>query len=149
MNPQGADMNGLIARRRNTDITWDDLRDIRPLPVWFFAFEGLMAGAFDLCKAWHGAWTLLLALAALNMLVGLTVLRRRIKLARVMLRNARTRKIAVSLIAARIALHAVLAALGLQITAPAAHLALAATMTAATITLLWLNQHITFRTLTA
>ncbi|MFC0041391.1 hypothetical protein [Actinomadura rayongensis] len=140
-------MNGIIARRRGTEITWDDLRDVRPLPVWFFGFEGLMAGAFDLCKAWHGAWALLLALAAVNMVVGLTVLRRRLKLARAMLRNSRTRKIAVALVAARIALHAVLAALGLQITAPAAHLALAAAMTAGTVALLWLNQRLTFRAL--
>ncbi|POM27217.1 hypothetical protein BTM25_16280 [Actinomadura rubteroloni] len=140
-------MNGIIARRRGTKITWDDLRDVRPLPVWFFGFEGLMAGAFDLCKAWHGAWALLLALAAVNVIVGLTVLRRRIKLVRAMLRDSRTRKIAVVLIAARIALHAALAALGLQITTPAAHLALAAVMTTTTITLLWLDQRVTFRAL--
>ncbi len=55
---------------------------VKPLPVWFFAFEGVLGAAYDLCHAWSGAWAVVLAFAAVNIVVGLTVLRRRIKLVR-------------------------------------------------------------------
>ncbi|WP_019632399.1 hypothetical protein [Actinomadura atramentaria] len=141
-------MNGIIARLRGArEIDPAELRGVRPLPVWFFAFEGVMAGAFDVWKAWDRAWVVLAALAAVNAVVGLTVLRRRVKLVRAMLKNSRTRKITFGLIGLRLGLHVVLGACGAALTTPAEHLALAAAMAAATVTLLWFDQRVTFRAL--
>jgi len=37
---------------------------VKPLPIWFFGFEGLMGAAYDVCHVWHGAWMALVALGA-------------------------------------------------------------------------------------
>ncbi|RFU42633.1 hypothetical protein DZF91_05795 [Actinomadura logoneensis] len=124
-----------------------ELSDIKPLPIWFFAFEGAMGAAYDLLKAWDGAWMVLAALGAVNMVVGLTVLRRRKKLIKAMLRNARTRKILFALIGLRIGVHVVLGAAGAQVTSASVHLALGLTMAAVTMGLLWFDQRVTFRAL--
>ncbi|GAA2160150.1 hypothetical protein [Actinomadura napierensis] len=125
----------------------DGLDAIKPLPIWFFAFEGVLGAAYDICHVWHFAWVVLVGIAAVNAVVGLTVLRRRVKLVKAMLKNGRTRKIAVGLIALRVGLHVVLGTLGADVTGTAAHLALATGMAAATVTLLWFDQRVTFRAL--
>ncbi|MEU8722107.1 hypothetical protein [Streptomyces antimycoticus] len=43
---------GIGIRERKTATTDIDLSDIKPLPLWFFGFEGVMAAAYDLTKAW-------------------------------------------------------------------------------------------------
>ncbi|MCP2340450.1 hypothetical protein [Actinomadura rupiterrae] len=121
--------------------------DIKPLPIWFFAFEGTMGAAYDLLKAWDGAWMVLAALGAVNVLVGLTVLRRRKKLIKAMLKNNRTRKIFFALIGLRLGVHVVLGAIGAEIHSAPAHLALGLTMAAITMGLLWFDQRVTFRAL--
>ncbi|RMI47929.1 hypothetical protein EBO15_00660 [Actinomadura harenae] len=115
--------------------------------MWFFAFEGTMGAAYDLLKAWDGAWMVLAALGAVNMAVGLTVLRRRRRLVKAMLKNSRTRKIFFALIGLRFGVHLVLGAVGAQVTSPALHLALGLTMAAVTVGLLWFDQRVTFRVL--
>ncbi|MEV6128204.1 hypothetical protein AB0M05_15445 [Streptomyces violaceusniger] len=50
-----------------------DLSDIKPLPLWFFGFEGVMGAAYDLTKAWDDAWMVLIAIALVNVVVGATV----------------------------------------------------------------------------
>ncbi|GAA0259425.1 hypothetical protein GCM10009527_064230 [Actinomadura nitritigenes] len=125
----------------------DGLDAIRPLPAWFFAFEGVLGAAYDICHVWQSAWTVVVAVAAVNAVVGLTVLRRRIKLVKAMLRNGRTRLIAFGLIALRAGVHLVLGAAGADVTGTAAHLVLAAGMAAATVGLLWFDQRVTFRAL--
>ena len=142
----------ILGRRTGTTTATDpsdlpDLSGIRPLPVWFFAFEGVMGAAYDLTKAWDGAWMVLVAIGVVNIAVGATVLRRRVKLVRAMLKNANTRKIAVGLIALRLSVHLVLAALGAPVTSVAGHLLLAVLMSTTTVTLLWFNQRVTFRAL--
>ncbi|MBL1096102.1 hypothetical protein [Streptomyces coffeae] len=121
--------------------------DIKPLPVWFFAFEGVCGGAYDLCRVWGTAWLVIVVLGLVNLVVGLTVLRRRIKLVRAMLKGSRTRKIAFGLIGVRLGLHVVLGALGAQTTSVAGHLAIATTMSVATVALLYVDQRITFKAL--
>ncbi|MFF0520254.1 hypothetical protein ACFYTC_16200 [Actinomadura nitritigenes] len=125
----------------------DGLDAVRPLPVWFFAFEGVLGAAYDICHVWHSAWMAVVAIAAVNAVVGLTVLRRRIKLVKAMLKNGRTRLIAFGLIALRAGLHLVLGVAGADVTGTAAHLAFAAGMAAATVGLLWFDQRVTFRAL--
>ncbi|MGW2628873.1 hypothetical protein ACWC2K_06020 [Streptomyces chattanoogensis] len=125
----------------------DDLDGVKPLPVWFFAFEGIAAAAFDLCKAWDKAWMVLIAFGALNIIVGLTVLRRRAKVVRAMLKNARSRKVLVGLIALRLGVHLLLAVLGAPITSTVGHVVAGAVMAAATVTLLWFDQRVAFRAL--
>ncbi|MBW8483095.1 hypothetical protein [Actinomadura parmotrematis] len=134
-------------RRAAVEVTDEELRAIRPLPFWFFAFEGLMGAAFDIVKLWDGAWMLLAGLAAVNAVVGLTVLRRRVKLVKAMLRKGRTRKIMLGLIGLRVGVHVVLGAVGAEAGSAAAHLALAVGMTAVTMALLWFDQRVTFRAL--
>ncbi|MFF7648347.1 hypothetical protein ACFZCY_00510 [Streptomyces sp. NPDC007983] len=138
---------GISILRRQTATTAPDLSGIRPLPVWFFLFEGVLGGAYDLGRAWHGAWMILVAIGVVNIAVGATVLRRRAKLVRAMLKKANTRKIAVGLVGLRLGVHLVLGALGTPVTSVAGHLVLAVLMSATTVTLLWFNQRVTFRAL--
>ncbi|MGW7614683.1 hypothetical protein ACWGLG_02295 [Streptomyces antimycoticus] len=138
---------GISIRKRKAATTDIDLSDIKPLPLWFFGFEGVMGAAYDLTKAWDDAWMVLIAIALVNVVVGATVLRRRVKLMRAMLKNAHTRKIAIGLLALRVGLHLVLAALGAPVTSVAGHLTVAVLMGATTVTLLWFNQRVTFRAL--
>jgi hypothetical protein len=124
-----------------------DLSQVKPLPAWFFAFEGVIGAAYDLCHVWAGAWMVLVALGAANLVIGLTVLGKRRKLVRAMLKNSRTRLIAFALIAARLGAHLLLGLAGAQVTSAAGHLAFAVVMASATVALLWLDQRITFRSL--
>ncbi|WP_042385542.1 hypothetical protein [Streptacidiphilus melanogenes] len=121
--------------------------EIKPLSPWFFAFEGLMGAAFDILKLHPDAWMALVALGLVNMTVGFTVFGRRRKLLRAMLKNGRSRKILVGLIALRVGVHAALGALGTQVEGTAGHLAMAVAMTGATVALLWYDQRVTFRAL--
>ncbi len=129
---------------KTTDI---DLSGIKPLPLWFFCFEGVIGAAYDLTKAWDDAWMVLIGIALVNIVIGATVLRRRKKLMRAMLKNSHTRNIAIALLALRVGLHLVLAALGAPVTSVAGHLAVAVLMGATTVTLMWFNQRVTFRAL--
>ncbi|OPF84794.1 hypothetical protein VT50_0201035 [Streptomyces antioxidans] len=115
--------------------------------MWFFGFEGVMGAAYDLAKAWDGAWMVLIGLFVVNIVVGATLLRRRKKLMRAMLKNPRTRAIAIGMVALRVGLHLVLAALGAPVTSLAGHLAVAVLMGTTTVTLMWFNQRVTFRAL--
>ncbi|WP_078559534.1 hypothetical protein [Streptomyces sp. PRh5] len=133
--------------KTKTKTTEVDLSGIKPLPLWFFGFEGVMGAAYDLTKAWDDAWMVLIGIALVNIVVGATVLRRRVKLMRAMLKNSHTRKIAIGLLALRVGLHLVLAALGAPVTSVAGHLAVAVLMGTATVTLMWFNQRMTFRAL--
>ena len=133
--------------RKAVEVTDAELRTIKPLPFWFFAFEGLMGAGFDIVKLWDGAWMLLVGLMAVNLVVGLTVLRRRVKLVKAMLRKGRTRKIMFGLVALRIGVHVLLGAAGAETGSPMMHLVLAVGMTAATMALLWFDQRVTFRAL--
>ncbi|MFC1420174.1 hypothetical protein [Streptacidiphilus cavernicola] len=120
---------------------------IRPLPAWFFAFEGLFGGTYDVLRVNPNAWMFLVALALVNITVSLTVLGKRRKLIRAMLKNSRTRYIAIGLVALRVLVHLALGALGAQVTTAAGHLAVAFVMTGVTVGLLWFDQRVTFRAL--
>jgi hypothetical protein len=136
-------------RKTSTTAAAIDPADLKPLPAWYFGFEGVMGSAYDLAHVWHGAWMLVVALGAANALISLTVLGRRRKLVRAMLKNARTRRIAVALIVLRAGVHMLLGAIGTQVTSAPGHLALAVVMGAVTVALLWYDQRVTFRTLAA
>ena len=124
-----------------------DLRSMKPLPTWFFAFEGLFGGAYDILKANPEAWIALAALALVNITISLTVLGKRRKLIRAMLKNSRTRFIAIGLIALRLAVHLALGAIGAAVETASGHLVLAFVMTGITVGLLWFDQRVTFRAL--
>ena len=121
--------------------------EIKPLAPWFFVFEGLMGAAYDVVKLHPDAWMALAGLGLVNMAVGFTVLGRRRKLLRAMLKNGRSRKILAGLIALRVGVHALLGVLGAQVEGTAGHLAMAVLMTGATVGLLWYDQRVTFRAL--
>ena len=124
-----------------------DPRAMRPLPAWFFAFEGLFGGAYDILKTSPDAWIFLAVLALVNITISLTVLGKRRKLIRAMLKNSRTRYIAIGLIALRVAVHLALGAIGATVETAAGHLVLAFLMTGITVGLLWFDQRVTFRAL--
>jgi hypothetical protein len=124
-----------------------DLRQMKPLPAWFFAFEGIFGGAYDILKANPDAWMVLVGFALVNITISLTVLGKRRKLVRAMLKNSRTRAIAIGLIALRVGVHLALGALGAAVSTATGHLALAFVMTGITVGLLWFDQRVTFRAL--
>ncbi|MEU9132279.1 hypothetical protein AB0D08_29920 [Kitasatospora sp. NPDC048540] len=119
------------------------------LPVWFFAFEGVLSAAFDLIKAVPSVWPALVALLVVNIAVSLTMMRKRLKLARALWRGRGTRRIALGLLALRIGSHVVLAAAGVALTGMAAHLAFAVVLAATTVTLLAYSQRTALRALAA
>ncbi|MER5637858.1 hypothetical protein ABT095_12985 [Kitasatospora sp. NPDC002227] len=143
-------MNFLKKRKQTEqiDLTTVDPAECR-LPVWFFAFEGVLAGAFDLLKAFPAAWPALAVLAAVNIVLSLTMLRRRAKLAKALWRGKETRKVAFALLALRLGSHGVLHLLGLAVLSPLAHLAFALTMAAVTVALMAYTQHVAVRALQA
>ncbi|WP_441251486.1 hypothetical protein [Kitasatospora sp. McL0602] len=117
------------------------------LPVWFFGFEGVLAGAFDIIKAVHWAWPALIVLLVVNIAVSLTMMRRRLRLAKALWRGKETRKIVIGLVALRVGSHFVMAALGLGIDTPLGHGLFAVVMAGVTIGLLAYTQHIALRSL--
>ncbi|MFE3791090.1 hypothetical protein [Streptomyces goshikiensis] len=129
-----------------------DTSDLIPadyrLPVWFFAFEGVLAAAFDILKAFPAAWPVLLFLLVANITISLTLMRKRIKLAKALWRGKDTRKIALALIALRIGSHFTLNALGLAVTSTLGHVLFALVMAATTIGLLAYSQETAIRALT-
>ncbi|MFG2623058.1 hypothetical protein ACGFXC_36155 [Streptomyces sp. NPDC048507] len=118
------------------------------LPVWFFAFEGVLAAAFDILKAFPGAWPVLLVLLAVNIGISLTLMRRRIKLAKALWHGKDTRKIALGLIVLRVGSHFAFNALGLAVTSTVGHLLFALVMAASTVGLLAYSQSTAIRAIT-
>ncbi|PBC67492.1 hypothetical protein BX265_8099 [Streptomyces sp. TLI_235] len=106
------------------------------LPTWFFGFEGVLAGAFDLLRAFPSAWPALVVLVAANVTVSLTLLRKRLRLAKLLWRGKGTRKVALALVALRIGSHVLLGALGLAVASTLEHVLFAVVMAALTVTLL-------------
>jgi hypothetical protein len=121
----------------------------KPIPVWFFTFEGMIGASYDIVKSSHYAWIVLAVAVVTNIALARTVLRGRLKMARAMLKGRRTRKLAVGLIALRIGVHFALGAIGVEVTSPAAHVAFAVLMCAATVSLLAFDQKVMLRALDA
>ncbi|WP_327136080.1 hypothetical protein OG311_39165 (plasmid) [Streptomyces sp. NBC_01343] len=117
------------------------------LPLWFFGFEGLLAAAFDILKAFPTVWPVLLVLLAVNIVVSLTMMRRRIKLAKALWRGKETRKLAFALIALRVGSHFALNAVGLAVTSTLGHVLFALVMSAMTIGVLAYSQETAVRAL--
>lgn len=117
------------------------------LPLWFFGFEGVLAAAFDILQAFPSAWPVLLVALAVNITVSLTLMRKRLGLAKALWRGKETRKIAIALVALRVGSHFLLKALGLTITSTLGHALFAVAMGAITIGLLAYSQHIAIRAL--
>ncbi|MFK0194062.1 hypothetical protein [Kitasatospora sp. NPDC090308] len=106
------------------------------LPVWFFGFEGVLAGAFDLLRAAPSAWPALVLLAAVNLGVSLTLMRRRLKLAKLLWRGKGTRNVAIGLVALRLGSHLVLGLLGAAVASTLGHVLFALAMSTVTVALL-------------
>ncbi|WP_371480986.1 hypothetical protein [Kitasatospora sp. NBC_00315] len=119
------------------------------LPVWFFGFEGVLAAAYDIIKAFPQAWPALVLLAAVNITVSLTLMRRRLKLAKALWRGKGTRKVALGLIALRVGSHVALGALGLAVTSTLGHVFFGLVMAALTVGLLAFAQRTALRALGA
>jgi hypothetical protein len=121
----------------------------RPVPVWFFAFEGVIGASYDIAKSAPYAWVLVVGAAAVNIVLARTVMRGRLKMAKAMLKSKRTRKIAVGLIALRAGMHLAMHAIGMQAMSAPAHVAVAAGMCTATVGLLAFDQRVMLRALAA
>ncbi|WP_229898853.1 hypothetical protein [Streptomyces hiroshimensis] len=120
---------------------------IKPLPVWFFAFEGLMSAGYDLFQADHRTLWALGALGIVNLVVSLTVLRSRLQLAKRMWRGKSTRKVAIGLLGLRLGAHLLLTLAGFAVIPAAGHLLFAVVMSATTVSLLWYAQRVSLRAL--
>jgi hypothetical protein len=123
--------------------------EYKPVPVWFFAFEGLIGASYDVVKSYPDAWMFLAAAVVVNIVLARTVLRGRLKMAKAILKGRRTRKIAVGLIALRLGVHLALGAVGAQATSAPAHIAFAVVMCGATVGLLAFDQRVMLRALAA
>lgn len=123
------------------------LRTMKPLPLWFFVFEGLFGGAYDIIKTAPAGWVVLAVICVVNMVITLTVLGKRRKLVQAMLKDSRTRFIAIGLIALRFAVHLTLGAATSALDTTGGHLAMAALMTVVGVGMLWFDQRVTFRAL--
>ncbi|MGW8783210.1 hypothetical protein ACWGNM_34850 [Streptomyces sp. NPDC055796] len=117
------------------------------LPLWFFGFEGVLAAAFDILKAFPSVWPVLLVLLAVNIVVSLTVMRGRLRLAKALWRGKETRKVALALVALRVGSHFALNALGLAVTSTPGHVLFALVMSATTVGLLAYSQETAVRAL--
>lgn len=120
---------------------------VRPLPVWFFGFEGVIASAYDLIKAYPQAIWVLGVFAVVNITLTLTVLRTRTRLARQLWRGKGTRKIVIGLVALRAGSHFALGAIGADVNSTAGHIVFAVTMATVTVTLMWFTQRTALRAL--
>jgi hypothetical protein len=118
-----------------------------PVPVWFFAFEGLIGASYDIAKSSPHAWIVIAVAVVTNGLLARTVLRGRLKMAKAILRGKKTRKIAVGLVALRVGVHFGLGLIGVEATTQAAHVAFAALMCATTVALLAFDQRVMLRAL--
>jgi hypothetical protein len=119
------------------------------LPSWFFGFEGALAGAFDILHVFPWAWPVLVALVLVNIGVSLTLMRKRLKLAKMLWRGKGTRKVAFALLALRLGSHALLTVIGIAVTSVAVHVAFGAVMAALTVGLLVYTQRTALRALVA
>ncbi|MFI6843309.1 hypothetical protein OG535_10965 [Kitasatospora sp. NBC_00085] len=122
--------------------------DLR-LPTWYFGFEGVIAGAFDLLHAFPAAWPALVALIAVNITVSLTMLRSRLKLAALLWRGKSTRNIAIALLGLRLGSHLALGAIGFGVTSTLGHAAFAVVMATLTVSLMAYAQRTSLRALVA
>ncbi|SEO14949.1 hypothetical protein SAMN05216267_1018136 [Actinacidiphila rubida] len=120
-----------------------------PVPVWFFAFEGLMGASYDVIKSSPYGWIVLAVGIPVNLVLARTVLRGRLKTAKAILKGRRTRKLAVGLIALRFGVHAALSAIGMGATSGVAHVCFAVVMCATTVALLAFDQRVMLRALKA
>ncbi|MEU6172871.1 hypothetical protein ABZ832_13200 [Streptantibioticus parmotrematis] len=120
---------------------------IKPLPVWFFGFEAILASAYDIVKAYPKAMYVLGALVLLNLILTATVLSSRVKLARRLWRSKGTRKVAIALVVLRVGSHFVMGALGTQVNTPAEHISFAVGMAVLTVWMLWFVQRTALRAL--
>lgn len=119
------------------------------LPVWFFGFEGVLAGAFDLMRACPWAWPVLVGLVVVNITISLTVMRKRLKLATRLWRGKNTRKVFFGLIGLRLGSHFLLGALGIAVTSALGHVLFALLMAGVTVGVLAYSQRTAIRALVA
>ncbi|WP_246213584.1 hypothetical protein [Kitasatospora viridis] len=126
----------------------ENLDELR-LPAWYFGFEAVFAATYDLLKAFPAAWPVVLLLVAVNITLSLTVLRRRLKLARALWRGKRTRMIAIGLVVLRIGAHGALSAVGVAVNGVAGHAVFAVVMAAVTVAMLAFSQRTAVRALGA
>ncbi|MFF7636602.1 hypothetical protein ACFZB9_26140 [Kitasatospora sp. NPDC008050] len=117
------------------------------LPVWFFGFEAVFACAYDLIKAYPVMLPVLGALVVANIVISLTMMRKRLRLAKALWRGKETRKVAIGLLALRLGSHFVLNAVGVTVTSTAAHLVFGVLMAAITVGLLVFTQQTALRAL--
>ncbi len=127
----------------------DGKQPYRPIPVWFFAFEGVIGASYDVMKSTSYGWVVLVVAMAANLVCARTVLRGRLKMAKALLKGRRTRRLAIGLIALRVGVHFLLGLIGVRATTEAAHLAFAVLMCATTVTVLSFGQRVTLRALGA
>ncbi|MGW1075668.1 hypothetical protein [Streptomyces sp. NPDC002537] len=128
----------------------EQVAGIKPLPVWYFAFEAVASASYDLYMAFPGqALWVLIPLAVCNLVISLTLLRSRLRLAKRLWRGKGTRKIAIGLVALRLGSHFALTLMGAAVVSRAGHLVFAAVMGVLSGAMLWFTQRTALRAVAA
>ncbi|MBC3843527.1 hypothetical protein GXW82_34960 [Streptacidiphilus sp. 4-A2] len=115
--------------------------------MWYFAFEGVLGAAYDLTKADSRLTPVVIGVAVVNAVISFTVLGKRRKLVKSMLKNQRTRAIAIGLLALRFGVHILIGLMGTAVSGATGHFALATLMACSTVAMLWFDQRVSFRAL--
>ncbi|GAA2743102.1 hypothetical protein [Kitasatospora cinereorecta] len=146
-------MNGTVetAEQVEAEAAAGDLPKVAELrlPGWYFAFEGTVAGIFDLLRAFPSAWPAVVVLVAANIAVSLTVMRGRLRLAKLLWRGKGTRTIMLTLVGIRIGAHLLLAAIGLAAGSATTHVLFALAMSALSVGLMLHTQRTSLAALVA
>ncbi|MGW1894424.1 hypothetical protein ACWCP6_29910 [Streptomyces sp. NPDC002004] len=125
----------------------DTADEIQGLPNWYFPIMGCFAGIFDIARAHPVLYWGIPVVAALNLILSLTVLRTRMRYMKSLWRNKRTRLLAVTLLAVRFAVRLALVGAGLEMGEATGGLILGVLMAVLGTAMAWGNQRLILRAL--
>ncbi|WP_188276020.1 hypothetical protein [Streptomyces sp. CBMA152] len=121
--------------------------EIKGLPTWYFPLVGCFAGVFDIARAYPVVYWLIPVVAAVNIVLTLTVLRARMRYMKALWKNKRTRLLALGLLVIRFAVRFGLSLAGLAMGAESGSLVIGIVMAVLGTAMAWGDQWLILRTL--
>ncbi|MEU5437318.1 hypothetical protein AB0G73_28630 [Streptomyces sp. NPDC020719] len=121
--------------------------EIKGLPTWYFPLVGCFAGVFDIARAYPVVYWAIPVVAALNIVLTLTVLKARMRYMKALWKNKRTRLLALGLLVIRFAVRFGLSLAGLAMGAESGSLVVGVVMAVLGTAMAWGDQWLILRTL--